>query len=167
MLGAVKSAVSLLIICDQADDDDSKSRELLSNALALPGLQVFTAACAEEGLALFDRRHPQIVVASLRAGGPSVRERIAEIDPATEVVVIAPPCSSASAVESLRTRIARIVKELRKRQCALPPEDQSRIVAAFDGVTGRSPRMWVMLTRVVRVAQHYRTLLIAGETGTG
>jgi DNA-binding NtrC family response regulator len=162
MSGAVKSAVSLLII-----DDDSKSRELLSNALALPGLQVFTAACAEEGLALFGRRHPQIVVASLRASGTSVRERIAEIDPATEVVVIAPPCSAASAVESLRTRIARIVKELRKRQCALPPEDQSRIVASFDGVAGRSPRMWMMLTRVVRVAQHYRTLLITGETGTG
>ena len=37
----------------------------------------------------------------------------------------------------------------------------------FEGIIGRSPLMWEMFSRIRRVAPHYRTVLITGETGTG
>jgi len=37
----------------------------------------------------------------------------------------------------------------------------------FEGIIGRSPQMWEMFWRIRRVAPHYRTVLISGETGTG
>jgi hypothetical protein len=46
------SAVSLVI------DDNPSSVELLSNALAQPGLEILTASNPEEGLNLFRDRHP-------------------------------------------------------------------------------------------------------------
>src|SRR5665213_1271489 len=39
--------------------------------------------------------------------------------------------------------------------------------AQFEGMVGRSPAMWKLFSRVRRVAPHYRTVLITGETGTG
>ena len=35
------------------------------------------------------------------------------------------------------------------------------------GMIGRSPAIWEMFSRIRRVAPHYRTVLITGETGTG
>jgi len=53
-------ALSLLII-----DDNAKSLELLSTALAQPGLQILTAPDPEQGLDLVYSKHPQIVLTDL------------------------------------------------------------------------------------------------------
>jgi len=37
----------------------------------------------------------------------------------------------------------------------------------FQGLVGRSPRMWDVYSRVRRIAPHYRSVLVTGETGTG
>jgi transcriptional regulator with PAS, ATPase and Fis domain len=39
--------------------------------------------------------------------------------------------------------------------------------AQFEGIVGRSPQMWEMFSRIQRVAPHYRSVLITGQTGTG
>jgi DNA-binding NtrC family response regulator len=176
------SAVSLLVI-----DDNPGSVELLSNALAQPGLEILTASNPEEGLNLFRNRRPQVVLTDLvmpRMSGMEVLERIVEIDPATDVILMSAHYSTESAVEAvrkgasdylnkpvsidpLRERIGRLVEEVRKRQRALQLEDELRATSEFEGIVGRSPLMWEMFWRIRRVAPHYRALLIAGETGTG
>ncbi len=39
--------------------------------------------------------------------------------------------------------------------------------AEFEGIIGNSPLMWDMFSRIRRIAPHYRSVLITGETGTG
>jgi len=119
-----------------------------------------------------------------RMNGIEVLERIMEVDPATDVILMSAHYSTESAVEAvrkgasdylnkpvsigpLRERIARLVEEVRKRQRSLQLEDELRTNSEFEGIVGRSPQMWEMFWRIRRVAPHYRALLITGETGTG
>jgi len=182
MSGAVKSAASLLII-----DDNLGSLELLSNALGQPGLEVFTASDAKAGLELFYKRRPEIVLADLvmpRLTGMEVLERIMEVDPATYVILMTAHYSAETAVDAikkgasdylnkpvsigpLRERVSKLVDEVRKREHSLQLEDELRTNSEFEGIVGRSPQMWEMFSRIRRVAPHYRTALVVGETGTG
>ena len=176
------AAISLLVI-----DDNAGSLELLSTALAQPGLEILTASDPEEGLDLFRSRRPQVVLTDLvmpQMSGMEVLERIVEIDPATDVILMSAHYSTESAVEAvkrgasdflnkplsidpLRERIGRLVEEVRRRHRALQLEDELRCNSEFEGIVGRSPLMWEMFWRTRRVAPHYRAVLITGETGTG
>ena len=182
MSGNAAPAISLLVI-----DDNPRSVELTSDAVAQPGLEILAASDPEEGLRLFHRRRPQIVLTDLmmpRMNGIEVLERIMEVDPSTEVILMSAQYSTESAVEAikkgasdylnkpvsvgpLRERIATLVEEVRKRQRTLQLDDELRTNSEFEGIVGRSPQMWEMFWRIRRVAPHYRTLLITGETGTG
>jgi DNA-binding NtrC family response regulator len=182
MTTAVKPAVSLLII-----DDNPGSLEMLSSALAQPGLEILTASDPEEGLDLVHSRVPQIVLTDLvmpRIGGLEVLERIMEFDPSIDVILMTAHYSTESAVEAikkgasdylnkpisltaLRERIGKLVETARKRNRALQLEDEMLASAEFEGIIGRSALMWETFSRVRRVAPHYRAVLITGETGTG
>lgn len=182
MSAAAQPSVSLLII-----DDNVRSLELLSEALAQSGLEIFTASDPEEGLDLFCNQRPHIVLTDLvmpKMSGMDVLEQIMEVDPATDVILMTAHYSSESAVEAirkgasdylnkpvslgiLRERIGKLVEEARKRQLSFQLEDELRTSSEFQGIIGRSPLMWEMFSRIRRVAPHYRTLLITGETGTG
>ena len=182
MSTASQTAISLLVI-----DDNLGSVELLANAVAQPGLEILTASNPEEGLDLFCRRRPQIVLTDVvmpRLNGMQVLERIMEVDPSTDVILMSGHYSTESAVEAvkkgasdylnkpvsigpLRDRIARLVEDRKKRQRALQLEDELRTTSEFEGIVGRSPQMWEMFWRIRRVAPHYRAVLITGETGTG
>jgi CheY-like chemotaxis protein len=75
------TALSLVII-----DDNTKNLELLSSALAQPGLQILTASDPEEGLDLVFAKHPQIVLTDLvmpNLTGMEVLQRVMEFDPST------------------------------------------------------------------------------------
>src|ERR1051325_11371632 len=182
MPATAKPALSLLII-----DDNAASLDLLSTALAQPGLEILTAADPEEGLDLAHSHHPQIVLTDLvmpRLSGLEVLERIMEFDPSTDVILMTAHYSTESAVEAikkgasdylnkpvsisaLRERIGKLVEEARKRQRALQLEDELLASSEFEGIVGHSPLMWEMFSRIRRVAPHYRALLITGETGSG
>ena len=182
MSAAAQPSVSLLII-----DDNSSSLELLSEALAQSGLEIFTASDPEEGLDLFCDRRPHIVLTDLvmpKMSGMDMLERIIEIDSATDVILMSAHYSSESAVEAiqkgasdylnkpvplatLRERMGKLVEEARKRQLLFQLEDELRTNSVFEGIIGRSPLMREMFSRIRRVAPHYRSLLITGETGTG
>jgi DNA-binding NtrC family response regulator len=166
-----KSAVSLLVI-----DDNQGSVELLSNALAQPGLRFLRRPTLKRDWTLFRNRRPQIVLTDLmmpHMSGMEVLERIVEIDPATDVILMTAHYSTESAVEAvkkgasdylnkpvsigpLRERIGTLVEEVRKRQRALQLEDELRTNSEFEGIVGRSPQMWEMFWRIRRVAPHYR-----------
>ena len=182
MSALTSPALSVLII-----DDNSGSLELLSTALAQPGLEILTASDPEQGLDLVYNKHPQIVLTDLvmpNLSGMDVLERIMEFDPSTEVILMTAHYSTESAVEAvkkgasdylnkpisigpLRERVGKLVEEARKRQRALQLEGELLATSEFEGIVGRSPVMCEMLPRIRRVAPHYRTVLITGDTGTG
>src|SRR5271170_6969044 len=97
---SAETSVSLVVI-----DDNPGSLELLSTALARPGLRIFTAHDPEEGIEIVYREHPQIVLTDLvmpGIGGLEVLERVVEFDPAIDVVLMTAHYSSESAVEAIR-----------------------------------------------------------------
>jgi DNA-binding NtrC family response regulator len=182
-MSAAKSApVSLVII-----DDNPGSLELLSNALAQDGLEIFVASDPEAGLDLVYDRHPQIVLTDLVMPGISgmeVLDRIVEFDPSTDVILMTAHYSTESAVEAirkgasdymnkpisiatLRERVGALVEDSRRRRRTLQLEDDLLHGSEFQGIVGNSPLMWDMYSRIRRVAPHYRTVLVTGATGSG
>ena len=182
MSSSAVAAISLLII-----DDNIKSLELLSSALAQPDLHILTASDPEQALDLVYDQHPQIVLTDLvmpHMTGIEVLERIMEFDPATEVILMTAHYTTESAVEAikkgasdylnkpislaaLRARVGTLIEEARKQRRSLQIEGELLASSEFEGIVGRSPVMCEMLPRIRRVAPHYRTVLITGETGTG
>ena len=175
-------ALSVLII-----DDNPKSLELLSTALARPGLEILIASDAEQGLELVYNKHPQIVLTDLvmpHLSGMDVLERIMEFDPSTDVILMTAHYSTETAVEAikkgasdylnkpislaaLRERVGKLIEEARRQQRSIQLEGELLASSEFEGIVGRSPVMGEMLRQIRRVAPHYRTVLITGETGTG
>ena len=182
MTGLTSSVLSVLII-----DDNPKSLELLSTALAQPDLEILTASDPKQGLDLVYDRHPQIVLTDLvmpHLTGMEVLERIMEFDPATEVILMTAHYSTESAVEAikkgasdylnkpislatLRERVGKLVENARKQRRSLQLEGELLANSEFQGIVGRSPVMCEMFPQIRRVAPHYRAVLITGETGTG
>ncbi len=174
--------VSLVVI-----DDNPGSLELLSNALEGHGISIFTAEDPEYGLDLIYEKHPQVVLTDLvmpKMSGIDVLERVMEFDPAIDVILMTAHYTTETAVEAikkgasdylnkpvplniLRERVGKLVEEARRRQRSMQLEDELAAASEFQGLVGRSPRMWDVYSRIRRIAPHYRTALITGETGTG
>jgi DNA-binding NtrC family response regulator len=176
------STVSIVII-----DDNAGSLELISEALAAKDVRIFTAADPEEGLDIVFREHPKIVLTDLMMPGLSglgVLDRIVEFDPAIDVILMTAHSTTESAVEAirkgaadylnkpislpvLRERVSRLVEEAHRGNRGAALENQILETAQFEGMIGRSPALCEMSSRIRRIAPHYRTVLITGETGTG
>ena len=181
-LNAHKQGISLVII-----DDNAGSLEMLSTALSHEGLDISTASDPNEGLELVFNKHPQIVLTDLVMPGMTgleVLERIMEFDPGIEVVLMTAHYTTETAVEAikkgasdylnkpiqiatLRERIGALADAARERQRAGMLEDEVLSVSEFEGMVGHSPVMLEMFSRIRRVAPHFRTVLVTGETGTG
>jgi DNA-binding NtrC family response regulator len=168
-------------------DDNEGSLELLSTALAREGLQIITAQDPEDGLDTIFREHPDIVLTDLVMPGLTgleVLDRVVEFDPAIDVILMTAHYTSESAVEAirkgasdylnkpvslsaLRERISKLIEDARRRQRAMDLGDELLKNAQFEGMIGRSAAMWECFSRIRRIAPHFRSVLITGETGTG
>jgi DNA-binding NtrC family response regulator len=168
-------------------DDNLGSIELLSTALTREGLRIVTALDPEEGLDAVFREHPDIVLTDLVMPGMTgleVVERVVEFDPAIDVVLMTAHYSSESAVEAiqkgasdylnkpvsisaLRERISKLIDSARQRRRAMALSNELLQEAQFEGMIGRSAAMWETFSRIRRIARHYRSVLVTGETGTG
>jgi DNA-binding NtrC family response regulator len=170
-----------------AIDDTPASLELLSESLAQDGLTILTATDPEKGLDLIFQEHPQIVLLDLvmpKMTGLEVLERVVDFDPGIDVILMTAHYTSETAVESiqkgasdylnkpisiplLRSRVEKLLVDVRKRQRAIELDSQLLETSQFEGMIGRSPLMWDLFARIRRVAPHYRSALITGPTGTG
>jgi DNA-binding NtrC family response regulator len=168
-------------------DDNPGSLEMLAAALSETGVEIHTASDPEEGVELVYQNHPQIVLTDLRMpklDGLEVLDRVIEFDPAIDVVLMTGHYSSESAVEAiqrgasdylnkpvsiatLRERITQLVNQSRGRQRAMALEGELMEASQFRGMIGNSPQMLELFSRIRRVAPHFRTLLVTGQTGTG
>lgn len=170
-----------------AVDDDPTSLELISDALEQTNLQILTAMDPRAGLELIREKRPEIVLLDLLMPGVSGMELLEQIlvfAPETEIILVTGHYSTDSAVEAirkgasdyitkplsvpdLRRRIAILVQEAQRRQAAARLDSELLRATEFEGMVGRSPAMLDVFSRIRRVAPHFRTILVTGETGTG
>jgi DNA-binding NtrC family response regulator len=175
-------SLKLLVI-----DDESQNCGLIESALEQPGLEIFTSVDPEAGLALFQEKHPEIVLLDMvmpKISGMDLLEQIVTSNPGTEVILITGYYTTESAVEAirkgaadyltkpldvcaLRDRVSTLVNEHRARQFATQLDQQLVDTFQLEGIVGRSPLIMDVFTTIRRVAPHFRTALITGETGTG
>ena len=182
MPAQTESAVTIVAI-----DDDPESLELIHEALDQKELRILTATDPDSGTELVVRHRPQVVLLDLvlpNTSGMDLLERILELEPATDVILITGHYSTESAVEAirkgasdyinkpvsiaeLRQRIDKLVAEARRRQLASHLGAELLEASQFEGMVGHSPLMLEVFARVRRIAPHFRSVLISGATGTG
>lgn len=170
-----------------AIDDDNASLDFIKAALKQQPVQILAQTDADAGLKMVLDRRPQIVLLDLmmpRMNGLEVLDRIVEVAPETEVILITGQYSAESAVEAirrgasdyitkpvnvnlLRDRIGKLVAEAQQRQAALQLDSELLKTYQFEGMIGRSPLMLQVFARIRRVAPPYLTALITGASGTG
>ena len=119
-----------------------------------------------------------------RLSGLEVLERVTKFDPSIDVILLTAHYSPDAAVEAinrgatdylnrsgsikiLRRRIGKLVEEIRQGQRTAKLENELLSASEFEGIIGHSPVMQNIFAQIRRVAPHYRSLLITGDTGTG
>ncbi|MCS7023418.1 MAG: sigma-54 dependent transcriptional regulator [Bryobacteraceae bacterium] len=170
-----------------AIDDDPSCLDLLRAALEREGLEITTSEDPEDGLTLVERQHPQIVLVDVmmpKMSGMEVLEKIRQIEPAADVILITAHYSTDAAVKAIRAgacdyltkplnlddleaRVGGLIEEWSRRWRAHRLDEELVEAYQFQGMIGRSPAMLDVFTRIHRVAPHYRTALVTGPTGTG
>jgi len=170
-----------------AIDDDQQHLKFIATVLSQENVVVSTATDPREGLSLIRKEHPHLVLVDLvmpEMSGMEVLERILEFDPTTEVVLLTGQYSTESAVEAiqkgaadyltkpvdverLHQRVESLISEVRKGQRRVELENELIENSQFATMVGHSPAMLEVFHRVRRVAPHFRTVLLTGETGTG
>lgn len=168
-------------------DGDPQNLALITDALAQDGLEILTSDDHESGFALFLLVRPITVLLNLgsyQAPGMNLLERMVDADPLVNVILISDHYSTDSAVEAirkgacdyltqpldfprLRHRIASFLAEAEIRQKTLSLDQELLRACQFQGIVSRSPLMLDVFAKMRRVAPHFRTVLIAGATGTG
>lgn len=170
-----------------AVDDDPDVLELFSSILANEPIDLIQAQNATDGLRLFGEFEPQIVILDQMLPGMTGMELLETIvarDPGVDVVMITGAYTPDSAVqairlgaadylpkpvsvEKLRGTIRKLAEVARERQSVYSYEQGLVSAFQFQGMVGRSPMMLEVFGTLRRVAPHYRSALITGETGTG
>jgi DNA-binding NtrC family response regulator len=170
-----------------AIDDNWETLDLIRSALEIEGLEIFTETDPEEGLRTFLRTRPRMVLVDLvmpKVSGMETLERILAIDPGVDVILITAHYSAESAVEAvqkgasdyltkpldiehLRSLIKKLLADAEARQKTLRLDQELINAYQFEGMVGRSPLMLEVFAKIRRIAPHFRTVLVAGATGTG
>jgi len=170
-----------------AVDDDAALLALISESLGQEHLQVLTTSDPQAAMEMVANERPQIVLLDMvmpGANGMEILERIVAFDSRIDVVLMTGHYSTDSAVEAiqkgasdylakpvpidkLQERISRLLQEAQQRRETL--ELDRKLLDAFqlEGIVGRSPAMLEMFARIRRVAPHFRTVLVNGQTGSG
>jgi DNA-binding NtrC family response regulator len=177
-----KNILDVLII-----DDDPLTVEVIKASLAGQGFNLYSAGDAASGIDLVSRRRPAIVLLDLvlpGVVGMEMLDRILAIDSSIDVILVTGYYSTDSAVEAiqkgaydymtkpfpmgrLRQKLAKWQSDFRTRQRAADLDSELLQTFQFEGIVGRSPRMLEMFSKIRRVAPHFLTALVTGETGTG
>jgi DNA-binding NtrC family response regulator len=168
-------------------DDDLASVSLMREVFERESVEVYVARDAAEGMDLFRKLCPQIVTLALlmpQMGGMEMMEKILAIDPGVDVIIITRNYSTDAAVEAIRNgacdyltkpisveklgeRLRQLLSNAKLRQHSQQIDLEMIDAFQFQGMIGRSPLMLDLFHKINRVAQHFRTILLVGETGTG
>jgi len=171
-----------------AVDDDPELLALVSIALGQEAdLEVIGVTDPSKAFEIVRTQRPQIVMVDLimpAVSGMELLERIVSLDPGIDVILMTAHYTTESAVEAiqkgacdylnkpftaeqLRARVEPLAAEARRRWRAQALDEELLKAYRFEGIIGRSPSMLDVFSRIRRVAPHFRTVLVAGPTGTG
>lgn len=176
------SGLKLLVI-----DDEAQNLRLIEAALQQKNLQIMSTTDPEEGFALFEEKRPGIVLLDLmmpKVSGMDLLERMVAIDPAAEIILITGHYTAESAVEAIRKgaadyltkpldiialgeRISKLIAEHGERRFAKQLDQTLVDTFQLAGIVGRSPLVLDLFHAIRRIAPHFRTVLVTGDTGTG
>ncbi len=168
-------------------DDDVSLRRVTEFNLEKAGYRVLTAADGEEGLAVFKRYRPSLVITDVQMpsmDGYQVLQQVLELEPQTLVIIVTAFSSVEQAVAAIKQgahnyltkpfsrdqlNIA-VAKAFEYRKLQQENRQLKDVLAATDNrsqIIGRSPVMLQLMSRVERVAASSASVLISGESGTG
>lgn len=170
-----------------AIDDDPQSLALVVAALEQEGLEIITETDPVRGLEIVRREHPPIVLVDLVMPGLSgleVLDAIVESDPGIDVILMTSHYSAETAVQAiqrgasdyfdkpisidrLQSRVDLLIADARQRDRARRLDRELVSELRFEGIIGRSSVMLEIFARIRRIAPHFRTALITGNSGTG
>ena len=170
-----------------AVDDDAHMLEMIAGALEDLDIQVLRAENAETALELFEKHRPHIVLTDLRLQGMDGMEllgKLLKIDPGCNVVLLTGHYTTETAVEAiqkgaadyltkplsievLRSKVGKFIEDRKRHHRSKMLDDELVKAFQFEGMIGRSPHMLDVYQKIQRVAPHFRTVLISGNTGTG
>jgi len=168
-------------------DDDKAHLHMLKAALACDSLQIFASENSEEGFELVRLKRPHIALLDLYlpgCNGMEMLEKVVELDAGIDVIIMTGKYSAESAVEAiqkgatdymtkplsiakLKNRISQLIAELQTHHQSYELDLALIKAFEFEGMVGRSPLMLELFRKIQRIAPHYRTVLITGDTGTG
>ncbi len=178
----MSETVSIVVI-----DDNLGSLELLSEALAHSEVTVYTASNPVEGLELVRKYCPQLVVTDLVMPGLSgleVLQQVVSFDSSIDVILMTAHYTTETAVAAirqgaadylqkpvkiaiLRERVAALIESASRRRRSHSDSAAGTQDLQFEGLRAKSNVMWDLFAMIQRVAPHYRSVLIHGETGSG
>ncbi len=168
-------------------DDDAGILEFYKSVLGGLGVRYESSEDPVRGLELIESLDPALVLLDLNMAGMDgleVLEHIRARSIQTQVVMITGNYSIETAVEAIRKgatdyvckpvsieKLRHLVEQARlaadQFQRAESLEKELIQVFALEGIIGHSPRMLEVFDLLQRIAPHFRTALILGETGTG
>jgi two-component system, NtrC family, response regulator AtoC len=169
-------------------DDDSDTRDLLSEVLEGEGYQVVAASGAREALAAGKTARFEVILSDIRLGpelnGLDVLRAFKSIQPDSEVILITAFGSMETAIEAVKAGafdylskpfkiedvLNRVYRALENR--SLVRETRKQVPPAIaptplSSLVGRSPAMLEVYKKIGMVADSRATVLITGESGTG
>jgi len=103
-------------------DDEAPVREILGLSLRSEGYEVMTAASGKEGIEIFRRENPPIVLTDIKMPGMDgieVLKKIKQINPETEVIIITGHGDMDLAIQSLQFEIKEMQLFQSKKLAAL------------------------------------------------
>ncbi|MCU0453906.1 MAG: sigma-54 dependent transcriptional regulator [Bacteroidetes bacterium] len=167
-------------------EDEKISRISLTNTIRKEGFDAASAASAEEGLEVFERERPAVVVTDLRlpkADGLHVLSTVLAKAPETKVVIITAHATVETAVAALRMgaydyltkpfspeRLLTILRNLRRLIDVVGENEalRTKIQLLEDRpLVGISPVVRQLVERIAHIGPSDSTILVEGESGTG
>lgn len=165
----------------QINEDDPSLRQVLVSRLTAKGYVCLEAADGREGLRVFVREKPDVVLTDLRMApmdGLEFLRRAKRIRPSTPIVVLSAHDNDKNLMEALRLGAAEIVRKpvdvsaldeaLRGAVLSAEPNGERCSAVAAKAIVGESPQirsLQSMVDKLARVGQS--TILILGESGSG
>jgi len=167
-------------------ESEASVLQVLEQAVSDLGIQARSATTLQAGLELFASEHARIVFVDLDSSTQTLEmlKAILALDPGVEAIVASRDTSAEFAMTAIREgacgvevgdrdpeKIISVIKRLlalaQERQHVTDLDRQLLQASQFQGMVSRSPIMWEVFSHVRRVAPHFQTVLITGETGTG
>lgn len=178
----VQDPLAILVI-----DDDDLTIDFVQSALADRPVVVSGASDAATGFVAIRRLRPGFVLLDLilpGGNGIELLAKIREYDPETKVLIMTGQYSTESAVKAiqagaddylnkpvsvptLRGCVDRWLEEKAQQKRAAQLELELLGSSTIEGIVGRAIPILELLTKVRRIAPHFSTALVTGETGTG